>query len=318
MTDDRDARRRQLIGVACMCVGVLAFTFQDLIIKRISGIYPAHEIVFIRSFLALPFTLVIAHFETGLHRLKTPRIGAHMLRGSVLFLAYTTYYLGIAALPLAMAVAISFAAPLFITALAGPLLGEKVGPVRWFAVLLGFLGVIIVMKDGLGMLEWAVLLPALSALFYALAQLHGRHIGATESASTMAVYINLVFFLLSGLAGLIIGNGAFSEWSHPSLTFLLRAWTWPTTQDFLLMLGCGVAATIGNYCLSQGYRMAEANLAAIFEYTALPWAILWGFLFFAQLPGYSTLAGVGLVVVAGVTIAFRERPRRAPLRSNET
>lgn len=318
MTDDQDARRRQLIGVACMCVGVLAFTFQDLIIKRISGIYPAHEIVFIRSFLALPFTLVIAHFETGLHRLKTPRIGAHMLRGSVLFLAYTTYYLGIAALPLAMAVAISFAAPLFITALAGPLLGEKVGKVRWFAVLLGFLGVIIVMKDGLGMLEWAVLLPALSALFYALAQLHGRHIGATESASTMAVYINLVFFLLSGLAGLVIGNGAFSEWSHPSLTFLLRAWTWPTTQDFLLMLGCGVAATIGNYCLSQGYRMAEANLAAIFEYTALPWAILWGFLFFAQLPGYSTLAGVGLVVVAGVTIAFRERPRRAPLRSNET
>lgn len=318
MTEDEDARRRQLIGVGCMCIGVLAFTIQDLIIKRISGTYAAHEIVFIRSFLALPFTLVIAHFETGLRRLNTPRIGAHMLRGSVLFLAYTTYYLGIAALPLAMAVAISFAAPLFITALAGPLLGEKVGKVRWFAVLLGFLGVIIVMKDGLGMLEWAVLLPVLSALFYALAQLHGRHIGATESASTMAVYINLMFFILSGLAGLVIGNGGFSAWSHPSLTFLLRAWTWPATPDLMLILGCGVAATIGNYCLSQGYRMAEANLAAIFEYTALPWAILWGFLFFAQLPGYSTLAGVGLVVVAGVTIAFRERPRRTPLRSNET
>lgn len=318
MIDDPEARRRQLIGVACMCIGVVAFTFQDLIIKGISATYPAHEIVFVRSLLALPFTLVIAHFETGLARLKTPRIGAHLLRGSVLFLAYTTYYLGIAALPLAMAVAISFAAPLFITALAGPLLGEKVGRVRWFAVLLGFVGVLIVMKDGLGLLEWAVLLPALSALFYALAQLHGRYIGATESASTMSVYINLMFFLLSGLAGLAIGNGAFSEWSHPSLTFLLRAWSWPTTQDFLLMLGCGVAATIGNYCLSQGYRMAEANLAAIFEYTALPWAILWGFLFFAQLPGYSTLAGVGLVIVAGVTIAIRERPRRAPLRGNET
>ena len=83
------------------------------------------------------------------------------------------------------------------------------------------------------------------------------------------------------------------------------------------VLGCGVAATIGIYCLGQGYRMAEANLAAIFEYTALPWAILWGFLFFSQLPGLSTLAGVGLVVFAGVVIAFRERPRRAPLRGNE-
>jgi drug/metabolite transporter (DMT)-like permease len=318
MIEEDHDRRRQLTGVVFMCAGVLAFTFQDLIIKGISGTYPAHEIVFIRSLLSLPFSLIIAHFETGLGRLRTPRIGAHLLRGAVLFIAYTTYYLGIAALPLAKAVAISFAAPLFITALAGPLLGEKVGKIRWLAVILGFFGVLIVMKDGLGMFEWAVVLPAVSALCYALAQLHGRHIGATESASTMSAYINIMFFLLSGLAGLIIGDGDFAQWSHPSLTFLLRAWTWPQGNDLLLMLGCGVAATIGIYCLSQGYRMAEANLAAIFEYTALPWAILWGFLFFSQLPGVSTLAGVGLVVFAGVVIAFRERPRRAPLRGNET
>lgn len=318
MTDDKDARRQQLTGVAFMCAGVLAFTFQDLIIKGISGTYPAHEIVFIRTLLALPIAVLIVMLEGGFGRLRTSRLGAHCVRGVMLFLAYTTYYLGIAALPLALAVAISFAAPLFITALAGPLLGEKVGRIRWLAVLLGFLGVLIVMKDGLGQLEWAVLLPVLSALFYALAQLHGRHIGATESGATMSFYVNIAFFLLSGLAGLIIGNGAFAEWSHPSLAFLLRAWSWPTPHDLLLMLGCGVAATIGIYCLGQGYRMAEANLAAIFEYTALPWAILWGYLFFAQLPGYSTLAGVGLVIVAGIIIAVRERPRRAPLRSNET
>jgi len=118
--------------------------------------------------------------------------------------------------------------------------------------------------------------------------------------------------------GLIFGNGAFAEWSHPSLAFLLRAWSWPSGHDLLLMLSCGVVATVGIYCLGQGYRLAEANLAAIFEYTALPWAILWGFLFFSQLPGLSTLAGVALVVAAGVVIAFRERPRRAPLRGNET
>ncbi|MGE3874155.1 MAG: DMT family transporter [Parvibaculaceae bacterium] len=318
MHDDKDAHRRRLLGVAFMCVGVFAFTFQDLIIKGISGTYPAHEIVFIRSLLALPLALLIARFETGLHRLRTPRIGAHLLRGVVFFLAYTLYYLGIAALPLAMAVAISFAAPLFITALAGPLLGEKVGKIRWLAVILGFVGVLIVMKDGLSTLEWAVVLPAVSALCYALGQLHGRHIGVTESASTMSVYVNVVFFVLSGLAGLVIGSGAFAQWSHPSLVFLLRAWIWPTGHDLLLIIGCAVAATIGIYCLAQGYRMAEANLAAIFEYTALPWAILWGFLFFSQLPGLSALAGVGLVIFAGIVIAVRERPRRMALRGNET
>lgn len=318
MTDDKEARRKQLTGVAFMCAGVLAFTFQDLIIKGISATYPAHEIVFIRTLLALPIALLIVMLEGGFKRLRTNRLGAHCVRGVMLFLAYTTYYLGIAALPLAMAVAISFAAPLFITALAGPLLGEKVGKIRWLAVLLGFVGVIIVMKDGLGQLEWAVLLPVLSALFYALAQLHGRHIGATESGATMSFYVNVAFLVLSGLAGAIIGNGSFAEWSHPSLAFLLRAWSWPTPHDLLLMLGCGAAATVGIYCLGQGYRLAEANLAAIFEYTALPWAILWGYLFFAQLPGYSTLAGVGLVIAAGIVIAVRERPLRAPLRGNET
>jgi S-adenosylmethionine uptake transporter len=317
MRDDKDAHRRQLTGVLFMCVGVFAFTFQDLIIKGISSTFPAHEIVFIRSFFAVPFSLLIAWFETGLHRLNTPRIGAHVLRGAVFFLAYTLYYLGIAALPLAMAVAISFAAPLFITALAGPLLGEKVGKIRWFAVILGFVGVLIVMKDGLGMLEWAVVLPALSALCYALGQLHGRHIGATESASTMSVYVNVVFFLLSALAGLVIGSGDFAQWSHPSLTFLLRAWIWPSGHELLLILGCAVAASIGIYCLNQGYRMAEANLAAIFEYTALPWAILWGLLFFSQLPDLATLTGVGLVIFAGIIIAIRERPRRAAMRGNE-
>jgi drug/metabolite transporter (DMT)-like permease len=318
MRDDKDARRRQLYGVAFMCVGVFVFTFQDLIIKGISARYPAHEIVFIRSFFALPFALLIAWLETGLYRLKTRRAGAHVLRGIGFFLAYTLYYLGVAALPLAMAVAISFAAPLFITALAGPLLGEQVGKIRWLAVVLGFIGVVIVMRDGLNKLDWAVVLPAFSALCYALGQLHGRHIGATESASTMAVYVNAVFFVLSGLAGLIIGSGAFAHWSHPSLAFLLRAWVWPTQHDLLLMLTCGVVASIGVYCLGQGYRMAEANLAAIFEYTALPWAILWGFLFFSQLPDPSALAGVGLVIFAGIVIAIRERPRRAALRGNET
>ena len=314
MRDDKDAQRRQLSGVAFMCVGVLAFTFQDLIIKDISRTYPAHEIVFIRSFLALPFTLLIAWFETGLHRLDTPRVGAHMLRGTVFFLAYTLYYLGIAALPLAMAVAISFAAPLFITALAGPLLGEKVGKIRWLAVVLGFIGVLVVMKDGLGMLEWAVLLPALSALLLCARPVarpsYRRHrIGIDHVGLCECHVLHSVGPCRTGHRRRRVRAMEPSEPRIPA-----RAWVWPTQHDLLLILGCGVAATIGIYCLGQGYRMAEANLAAIFEYTALPWAILWGFLFFSQLPGLSTLAGVGLVIFAGIVIAIRERPRRTALR----
>src|SRR5262245_31782892 len=162
-----DEARRRGQGIAFICAGVFVFTIQDLIIKDISGFYPVHEIVFVRGFVVLPVILLIAHLEHGLARLWTRRLGAHVVRSSIMFVAYTTYYLGIAALPLAMAVAISFSSPLFITPLAGPLLGEKVGPVRWLAVVVGFAGVIVVMWDKLGAVELALLLPVVSALCYA-------------------------------------------------------------------------------------------------------------------------------------------------------
>ncbi len=313
-------QRRRLLGIAAMCIGVFSFTFQDLIIKGISGAYPVHEIVFVRTFFVLPIILAIAHFEHGLGKLRTSRIGAHLTRSVIMFLAYTAYYLGVAALPLATAVAISFSAPLFITALAGPLLGEKIGPVRWLAVTAGFAGVVIVMWNKLGALELAILLPAVSAVCYALAQIHARHIGSTESGSALSFYLTIVFFTLSGLAGLITGSGAFEHWAHPSLAFLLRAWSWPTPEDLALMACCGLAASIGVYGLAQGYRMTEANEAALFEYTALPWAILWGILFFSEIPGLNTLIGVALVIIAGLSIAWRERKRNLPpaLRGNET
>lgn len=312
-------QRRRLLGIVAMCIGVFAFTFQDLIIKGISGAYPVHEILFVRTAVVLPIILAIAHFEHGLGRLRTSRLGAHVTRSVIMFLAYTTYYLGVAALPLATAVAISFSAPLFITALAGPLLGERVGAMRWIAVIAGFVGVLIVMWDKLGALELAVLLPAVSAICYALSQLHARHIGSTESGSALSFYLTIVFFTLSGIAGLITGSGAFEHWAHPSLAFLLRAWSMPTAQDFLLIACCGLCASVGVYSLAQGYRMTEANEAALFEYTALPWAILWGALFFSEIPGLGTLFGVALVIVAGLSIAWRERRRiEPPLRGNET
>ena len=302
-----DKARRRWHGVVFMCAGVFVFTIQDLIIKGISASYAVHEIVFIRSFIVLPVILVIAHVEHGLAKLWTRRLGAHITRSIIMFLAYTSYYLGIAALPLATAVAISFSSPLFITSLAVPLLGEKVGLVRWSAVIVGFLGVLIVMWDKLDAVELAVFLPAISALCYALSQLHARHMGATESGAALSFYLTIVFFTLSGLAGLLTGSGAFEHWNHPSLAFLLRPWTWPPFADLMLMLACGAVASVGVYCLAQGYRLADANEAALFEYTALPWAIVWGFLFFSEVPHLNTFIGVALVILAGLSIAWRER-----------
>lgn len=306
-----ERRRQRLRGLAFMAVGIFLFTIQDMIIKGISAVYPVHQIVFIRSFIALPLIIFIAHFEHGLRGLHTQRLWEHVLRGTVMFAAYTAYYLGIAALPVAMAVAISFSAPLFITLLAIPFLGEKVSPTQWTALLAGFAGVLIVMQPWGVEVDMAVLLPAFSALCYAIAQLYTRHIGKTDSGPALAFYITLIFIVLSSIAGLLTGSGALEFSSHPSMAFLLRSWVWPTEYDLYLMLVCGVVAALGVYCLSQGYRLAEANRAAMVEYTSLPWVALWGFLFFNEIPGLNTILGVALVILAGVSIAYRERSRAA-------
>lgn len=305
-----DQRKQRMTGLAFMAAGIFLFTMQDIIIKGISGLYPVHEIVFVRSFLALPLIVVIAWFEQDLGRLRTKQIGAHALRGLIMFAAYTTYYLAIAAMPVATAVAISFSAPLFITVLAIPFLGERVSLVQLIAMVAGFAGVVIAMEPWDVTFDLAVTLPAISALFYALAQLYARFIGRTDSGAALAFYLTLTFIGLSGLSGLLTGSGAYSVWSHPSAAFLLRAWTWPTLPHLGLMLACGVIAALGVYCLSQGYRMAEAGKAALFEYTALPWAALWAFMFFNEIPTLNTILGVLLVVAAGISVAFRE-PERA-------
>lgn len=307
----KDRQTSRMMGFAYMVVGIAVFTIQDMIIKGISGLYPVHEIVFVRSLLALPIIMAIAYFEHGLGGLRSGRISEHAARGAVMFAAYTTYYLAIAALPVATTVAISFSAPLFITILAIPFLGERVGAMQWLALVAGFAGVLIVMGPWHAEVDWAILLPAASAFCYAVAQLLARHIGSTDSGSALAFYVTLIFVLLSGAAGLILGSGAFAFSAHPSLAFLLRPWTWPTTPDFLLMLTCGAIAAIGVYCLSQGYRMAEAGKAAMIEYTALPWVAIWGFLFFNEIPGLNTLFGVSLVILAGLSVAFGERARAA-------
>ncbi|CAN5565065.1 DMT family transporter [soil metagenome] len=311
MADGAEEAARRLRGMAYMAFGIFAFSFQDMIIKGISGLYPVHEIVFVRSFLVLPLMLVIAHFEHGIRGLATKRLGTHIFRGSIMFLAYNFYYLGIAALPLATTTALAFSAPLFITALAGPLLGERVGLTRWLAVLAGFFGVLIVMWDRLNFTEFAVLLPVISSFFYALAQLQARHIGGTESGAALSFYLAVLFVFWSGVAGIVLGSGEYAASAHPSLAFLLRAWVWPSPEHLLLMAGCGLSAGFGIYGLSQGYRLALASEAALFEYTALPWSILWGFLFFAEIPSLNTLLGVPVVIAAGLAIAWRERRRAA-------
>ena len=299
-------------GVLALCAGIALFSVQDAIIKGISGDYAVTLAIVIRCLVALPILILMVRAEAGLRALWTPNRGALILRGGIMLVAYTTYYMALAALPLAEAIALFFVSPVFVILMAGPVLGERVGWQSWVAVLVGFGGVLCILQPGSALFEPAALLSLVSAAAYATAMVHARRLGVTEPATVMAFYQNGVY-LVGAVMIAVVCAGLGLRAVHPALAFLVRPWAVPGLGDFGLMAGCGVIAALAMSLLTQAYKQAEANLVTVFEYTGMIWAPLWGYLFFAEVPKMSTVAGMALIVGAG-SYAVRAGQKKAARR----
>lgn len=307
MTTPHPLPGRNAAGVAFLVAGVAVFSIQDLILKLLSGGYPLHQAMVLRSLTAIPFLLLLVHLEGGLRSLFTPGTPAMIRRGVVMFVAYTAYYLALAALPMATTVALYFSAPLFITILSVLFLAEKVGPRRWIALFAGFAGVLIMVRPGGALFDWAALLPVLSGLAYAISMIGARKLGTTESASALAFWGNAVFLAAALAMSALLGSGAFEGEAHPSLAFLLRGWVMPTPFDLMLMMACGVIAAAGLTLLTQAYRIGEASAVTPFEYTGLLWSVIYGWAFWQQWPTLTDWTGIAIITGAGLYILWRER-----------
>ncbi len=297
-----DATRRRLAGALSLSVGVAVFTLQDLVMKHLSGDYPVHMAMVIRSFAALPFLLLFVRVECGFAGLRNRMIPFLILRGAIQIVSFTAYYLAFPALPLAVVVALFFTAPLLITALSGPFLGERVGAARWLAVIVGFAGVVLIAGPSDGIFEVVAVLPILSAFGYACGQLIVRRIGAGVVASVTAFYQNLMFMAGGLVLALAVGDGRLAGTGDPSLEFLLRAWTVPSWLDLGLLAVCGPISAISIWLINNAYRTTEANIVAPFEFTAMIWGVVWGAALWGEFPEPLTFAGIALVLGAGLFV----------------
>lgn len=295
------------LGAICATVAVLFFSINDVAIKFLSGDYALHQVVLIRSVIALLIIVaVIAPFTSGWAIARTKRLKMHVLRGLCVVFANMTFFLGLAAMPLADAVAIFFVSPLVITLFSVFFLGEVVGPRRWAAITVGLIGVLVMMRPGTDAFQAASLLPLAAAVCYAGLHILTRRIGGTESAATMAFYIQIVFIFVGISFGLIVGDGRFGDQSDLSLAFLLRAWSWPSVADYPIFLVIGAGTAFAGYLISQAYRVAEASYVAPFEYLALPMAVVWGMVVFDEFPDFWDYAGMALILGAGLFMVWRE------------
>jgi len=300
-------------GVSFLMLALLIFSLQNIAVKWIGGDYSILEIVTFRSLIALPCTLLFYRYEGKRGLPTTQRHKLEYVRGIFLFLSYTTHFMGLAALPLADIESIRFSAPLMITFLSVVMLGEKVGPRRWLALIVGFMGVLFIVRPGSVTFNMGSIFILISVLFYALNVMLTRKLQTTDSSATMAYYSSLIYlaaaFVLVPLSAIV---GEIPD-AHPSIAFLLRTWTMPTFLDWIIMSGLGLVWAGGMYFMARAYSTAQASVVAPFEYVSLPINVMWGFVIWQEIPTWMTLAGAFFTLSSGIYILYRER-REQPVK----
>ena len=294
-------------SIYCIVIANFFLTIHDVMIKWISGKYPVHEVLFIRSCVAILPILMIAHWNGGLKQLKTECYAGHIIRSLLMFGAYISFYLALSALPLAVTISLFFSSPIFIMILSVLFLKEKVNITSWVAVIAGFIGVIIMLKPSSEIIDPAAFLALLAALFYAIASVMTRDLGKTESGLSLVFYLMVVYIVNSTILAFGLSKITLNINSHPSLAFFFMAWQLPAKGDFLIFLSIGLIAGVSIYCLTQAYRLEVPSKVAPFEYIAVPIAVAWGYFVWNDVLDLQSIIGIIMIIGSGLYILHGKR-----------
>jgi len=274
------------LGFLYMFLSVCTFSVMDLLVKWSSD-YPAGEVLFFRGF----FGLLPTYFLIPKNKLKTfyitKRSKEHLFRCLMGLMALIAIVVALRELPLAVVVSLSYAAPLFITVLSIFLLSEKVGVFRWLAVLIGFIGVIIIAEPGFKGMNYIYFLPLIFCIGMAFVTITIRKLSTTEPIWLISIFFTITI-TIAGLVTIPMG------------------WIMPNFQNFILLALIGVTGGSANLFLTQSYKLSEVSLVAPLKYLALIFAIIFGYLIWNEIPTIKTLIGTSLVVLASLIIFRRE------------
>lgn len=286
----RGARRSPALrATLAMLVAVALFALMDAGLKQLSAHYPPFQIAALRGAASLPFVLAWAAATSGLRPLLRVRWPLHLLRGVFGIAMMASFVYALRTLPLSTAYSIFFVAPLLITALSVPMLRERVGPRRWTAIAVGLAGVLVLLRptgEGLGTL--ASLAVLLAAIMYSISAITVRVLARTDSTQAMVVWLMTLMALGAGLLA----------WPQ---------WTPIRGADLWLIAGIGVAGALGQYAITEAFRLGEASMIAPLEYTALVWGVLLDATLWGVLPDAVTWLGAAIIVASGLYLLRRER-----------
>ena len=278
-------------GMIFMLAAGLLFVLMDACGKYLAERYPIIEVTWARYVFHVATLPFLAGKLDWFVFARTRRLGLQLGRATLMMATTLLFFLAVRHIPLATATAIGFAAPLFLTALAVPLLGEHVGWRRWCAVIVGFLGTLAIIRPGLEVVHWATALPLATALCYALYQIATRKVGASDPWETTLFYTAAPCALLSCL--LVPFN-----------------WQWPSAFDWGVMVVMGLLGSLSHLAVIRAFTLTQASALAPFSYVQLVWAGIVGMVAFGDVPGWWDLLGAIIIVGSGLYVFHREKISR--------
>ena len=278
---------RPLIGIAWMLVTMFWFVTLDSTAKYLMQSYPVVQVIWARFFFHVIFVAMLMGRRLP-GQIKSRSWPQQCLRSLFMLMTTVLFFVGISILPLATASTIMFMAPIIVTILSIPLLGERVGVRRWVGIVIAFTGALIVMRPGSESLQLSVLVVLAAAFTHALYQILTRKLRAHDSQMTALFY--------TGIVGAVATSAVVPVFWEPVATL-----------DWLLFVFAGIAGGIGHLCLIRAFQNAPVSVVAPFSYSSLLWAILFGFVLFGDLPGPWTLSGAALIICSGLYIFHREQ-----------
>ena len=269
-----------------MLMSVCAFSIMDIIVKW-SEAYPLGQVLFFRGFFGVILYFIIMPRERIKDFYLTKRPGLHFLRCMSGLIALVAIFIALRNLPLATVVSISFAAPIFTTIFSIFLLSEKVGMFRWIAVLVGFIGIIIITEPGFSSFNIYFIYPIIFCLGLSYVAIAIRQLSTTEPVWLISLYFSIAITLAS-------------------LVTLPYGWVIPNFGDLILLMLIGVFGGVANLWLGQSYKLAEVSLVSPLKYLALVFAVAFGYFIWGEIPSFKTLLGAALVIISSIIIFRRE------------
>ncbi len=287
------------LGFFYMFISVCAFSLMDVIVKW-SDDYPVGQVLFFRGFCGIIPILFLIPKDRYFDFYKTSRPFLHLKRCLAGLIALVSIFIALRNLPLATVVSITFAAPIFTTIFSIFLLNEKVGLYRWLAVLVGFLGIIIISEPGFSSLNLYYIYPIIFCLGLSYVAIAIRKLSSTEPVWLISFFFSFSIMLLSFLS-------------------FYQNWIFPSLIDLILLSMIGILGGLANLWLSQSYKLSEVSLVTPLKYLALVFAIIFGYFIWNEIPTFKTLLGAGLVILSSFIIFKREMvlKNRLSLSRNE-